>query len=286
MENGSLHNKTNLKVLIEKIEQKFTDILEYYQKIELIQNKNEFFEHHSIAILLFAREIENIIDKFNIEEGKDIYISQYSFSFKKVYAMKFHAIDIDYKFVKNSLDKIFELKMNLLNLIDEDPIEKKLKASTIDDIICPKEQDGYLLDIIRNAFNSNFHKFFIDNYVHNFIKLKIDGKNIYTKEVLLNLKMAKYTAQIIIFIKLFIKFYNYKKSDEKSNELTGEELKEARKNILNDEFVLTNFLLFELRHYNTKLTEDLTKDNEMALKIMCEFYVKLIKLIKQIENNI
>ena len=45
-------------------------------------------------------------------------------------------------------------------------------------------------------------------------------------------------------------------------------------------------LLFELRHYNTKLTEDLTKDNEMALKVMCEFYVKLIKLIKQIENNI
>ena len=285
MENGSLHNKTNLKVLIEKIEQKFTDILEYYQKIELIQNKNEFFEHHSIAILLFAREIENIIDKFNVEEGKDIYITQYSFSFKKVYAMKFHAIDIDYKFVKNSLDKIFELKMNLLNLIDEDPIEKKLKASTIDDIICPKEQDGYLLDIITNAFNSNFHKFFIDNYVHNFIKLKMDGKNIYTKEVLLNLKMAKYTAQIIIFIKLFIKFYN-NENNEKPESLTKEEHTKGHQNMLNDEFALTNFLLFELRPYETKLTEDLTKDNEMALKVMCEFYVKLIKLIKQIENNI
>ena len=282
MENGSLHNKTNLKVLIEKIEQKFADIFEYYQKIELIQNKNEFFEHHSIAILLFAREIENIIDKFNVEEGKDIYITQYSFSFKKVYAMKFHAIDIDYKFVKNSLDKILELKMNLLNLIDEDPIEKKLKASTIDNIICPKEKDGYLLDIITNAFNSNFHKFFIDNYVHNFIKLKMDGKNIYTKEVLLNLKMAKYTAQIIIFIKLFIKFYN----NEKPELLTKEEYIKGHQNMLNDEFALTNFLLFELRPYETKLTEDLTKDNEMALEALREIYHKLNEKIKQIENNI
>ena len=86
----------------------------------------------------------------------------------------------------------------------------------------------------------------------------------------------------ILFIKLFIKFYN----SEKSDELTKEEFIEACKNIINDEFVLTNFLLFELRHYDSKLTEDLTKDNEMALKVMCEFYVKLIKLIKQIENNI
>ena len=282
MENGILHDKTNLKILIKKIEQKFADILEYYQKIELIQNKNEFFEHHSIAILLFAREIENIIDKFNIEEGKDIYITQYSFSFKKVYAIKFHAIDIDYKFVKNSLDKILELKMNLLNLIDEDPIEKKLKASTIDSIICPKEKDGYLLDIIKNAFNSNFHKFFIDNYVHNFIKLKMDGKNIYTKEVLLNLKMAKYTAQIIIFIKLFIKFCGGGEPES----LTEEEYIESHQNMLNDEFALTNFLLFELRPYKTKLTEDLTKDNEMALEALREIYHKLIEKIKQIENNI
>ena len=282
MEDGSSHEKTKLEILLEKIEQKLIDVFEYYHKNGLVESQNEFIGHNSTVILLIVRELENIIDKFNVEEGKDIYITQYSFSFKKVYAMKFHAIDIDYKFVKNSLDKIFELKMNLLNLIDEDPIEKKLNSSTIDDIICPKEKDGYLLDIIRNAFNSNFHKFFIDNYVHYFIILKMLGKDIYTKEVLLKLKMAKYIAEIIIFIKLFIKFYNYKKSDE----LTEEELIEARKNILNDEFVLTNFLLFELRHYDTKLTEDLTKDNEMALKVMCEFYVKLIKLIKQIENNI
>ena len=282
MEDGSSHEKTKLEILLEKIEQKLIDVFEYYHKNGLVESQNEFIGHNSTVILLIVRELENIIDKFNVEEGKDISITQYSFSFKKVYAMKFHAIDIDYKFVKNSLDKIFELKMNLLNLIDEDPIEKKLKASTIDNIICPKEKDGYLLDIITNAFNSNFHKFFIDNYVHYFIILKMLGKDIYTKEVLLKLKMAKYIAEIIIFIKLFIKFYNYKKSDE----LTEEELIEARKNILNDEFVLTNFLLFELRHYDSKLTEDLTKDNEMALKVMCEFYVKLIKLIKQIENNI
>ena len=253
MEDGSSHEKTKLEILLEKIEQKLIDVFEYYHKNGLVESQNEFIGHNSTVILLIVRELENIIDKFKVQEGKDIKVRQYSFSFKKVYEMKFLAIDIDYKFVKNSLDKILELKMNLLNLIDEDPIEKKLKASTIDNIICPKEKDGYLLDIIKNAFNSNFHKFFIDNYVHYFIILKMLGKDIYTKEVLLKLKMAKYIAEIIIFIKLFIKFYNYKKSNEltedykKSNELTKEELTEAKKNILNDEFILTNFLLFELK---------------------------------------
>ena len=282
MEDGSSHEKTKLEILLEKIEQKLIDVFEYYHKNGLVESQNEFIGHNSTVILLIVRELENIIDKFKVQEGKDIKVRQYSFYFNKVYTMKLTHKDLDYEKIKNSLKKIKDLKMNLLNLIDEDPIEKKLKATTIDDIICPKEKDGYLLDIITNAFNSNFHKFFIDNYVHYFIILKMLGKDIYTKEVLLKLKMAKYIAEIIIFIKLFIKFYNYKKSDE----LTEEELIEARKNILNDEFVLTNFLLFELRHYNTKLTEDLTKDNEMALKVMCEFYVKLIKLIKQIENNI
>ena len=282
MEDGSSHEKTKLEILLEKIEQKLIDVFEYYHKNGLVESQNEFIGHNSTVILLIVRELENIIDKFKVQEGKDIKVRQYSFYFNKVYTMKLTHKDLDYEKIKNSLKKIKDLKMNLLNLIEEDPIEKKLKATTIDDIICPKEKDGYLLDIIRNAFNSNFHKFFIDNYVHYFIILKMLGKDIYTKEVLLKLKMAKYIAEIIIFIKLFIKFYNYKKSDE----LTEEELIEARKNILNDEFVLTNFLLFELRHYDTKLTEDLTKDNEMALKVMCEFYVKLIKLIKQIENNI
>ena len=281
MEDGSSHEKTKLEILLEKIEQKLIDVFEYYHKNGLVESQNEFIGHNSTVILLIVRELENIIDKFK-QEGKDIKVRQYSFYFNKVYTMKLTHKDLDYEKIKNSLKKIKDLKMNLLNLIEEDPIEKKLKATTIDDIICPKEKDGYLLDIIRNAFNSNFHKFFIDNYVHYFIILKMLGKDIYTKEVLLKLKMAKYIAEIIIFIKLFIKFYNYKKSDE----LTEEELIEARKNILNDEFVLTNFLLFELRHYDAKLTEDLTKDNEMALKVMCEFYVKLIKLIKQIENNI
>ena len=282
MEDGSSHEKTKLEILLEKIEQKLIDVFEYYHKNGLVESQNEFIGHNSTVILLIVRELENIIDKFKVQEGKDIKVRQYSFYFNKVYTMKLTHKDLDYEKIKKSLKKIKDLKMNLLNLIEEDPIEKKLKATTIDDIICPKEKDGYLLDIITNAFNSNFHKFFIDNYVHYFIILKMLGKDIYTKEVLLKLKMAKYIAEIIIFIKLFIKFYNYKKSDE----LTEEELIEARKNILNDEFVLTNFLLFELRHYNTKLTEDLTKDNEMALKVMCEFYVKLIKLIKQIENNI
>ena len=282
MEDGSSHEKTKLEILLEKIEQKLIDVFEYYHKNGLVESQNEFIGHNSTVILLIVRELENIIDKFKVQEGKDIKVRQYSFYFNKVYTMKLTHKDLDYEKIKNSLKKIKDLKMNLLNLIEEDPIEKKLKATTIDDIICPKEKDGYLLDIITNAFNSNFHKFFIDNYVHYFIILKMLGKNIYTKEVLLKLKMAKYIAEIIIFIKLFIKFYNYEKSDE----LTEEELIEASKNILNDEFVLTNFLLFELRHYNTKLTEDLTKDNEMALKVMCEFYVKLIKLIKQIENNI
>ena len=281
MEDGSSHEKTKLEILLEKIEQKLIDVFEYYHKNGLVESQNEFIGHNSTVILLIVRELENIIDKFK-QEGKDIKVRQYSFYFNKVYTMKLTHKDLDYEKIKNSLKKIKDLKMNLLNLIEEDPIEKKLKATTIDDIICPKEKDGYLLDIITNAFNSNFHKFFIDNYVHYFIILKMLGKDIYTKEVLLKLKMAKYIAEIIIFIKLFIKFYNYEKSDE----LTEEELIEARKNILNDEFVLTNFLLFELRHYDSKLTEDLTKDNEMALKVMCEFYVKLIKLIKQIENNI
>ena len=281
MEDGSSHEKTKLEILLEKIEQKLIDVFEYYHKNGLVESQNEFIGHNSTVILLIVRELENIIDKFK-QEGKDIKVRQYSFYFNKVYTMKLTHKDLDYEKIKKSLKKIKDLKMNLLNLIEEDPIEKKLKATTIDDIICPKEKDGYLLDIIRNAFNSNFHKFFIDNYVHNFIKLKMDGKNIYTKEVLLNLKMAKYTAQIIIFIKLFIKFYN----NEEPEKLTKEEYIKGLQNMLNDEFALTNFLLFELRPYETKLTEDLTKDNEMALEALREIYHKLNEKIKQIENNI
>ena len=211
MEDGSSHKKTKLEILLEKIEQKLIDVFEYYHKNGLVESQNEFIGHNSTVILLIVRELENIIDKFKVQEGKDIKVRQYSFYFNKVYTMKLTHKDLDYEKIKKSLKKIKDLKMNLLNLIEEDPIEKKLKASTIDNIICPKEKDGYLLDIIKNAFNSNFHKFFIDNYVHYFIILKMLGKDIYTKEVLLKLKMAKYIAEIIIFIKLFIKFYNYKK---------------------------------------------------------------------------
>ena len=168
MEDGSSHEKTKLEILLEKIEQKLIDVFEYYHKNGLVESQNEFIGHNSTVILLIVRELENIIDKFK-QEGKDIKVRQYSFYFNKVYTMKLTHKDLDYEKIKKSLKKIKDLKMNLLNLIEEDPIEKKLKATTIDDIICPKEKDGYLLDIIRNAFNSNFHKFFIDNYVHYFI---------------------------------------------------------------------------------------------------------------------
>ena len=96
--------------------------------------------------------------------------------------------------------------------------------------------------------------------------------------------MAKYIAEMILFFKIFIKYYNYENARE--IKITQEELKECSINLLNDKFALTNFLLFEVRHSETKLNDELTKDNEMALKVLIDFYLQIIKKIRLIENNI
>ena len=278
---GSSDSKNKLNKLLEKTNQKLTDILEYFQKKVIIKDNKEVLEHYYTIILLTVREIENIIDK--IKEKKEIKIPQYSFSFHKIYNMKLNIYDLG-KEIEKALNKIKALKRELLNLIDQELVEEKLNVSVIDDAICPYEHEHHLLDIIENAYDSNLNKFFIDNYIHNFIKLNIDGKNIYTKDVLLELKMAKYIAEIILFFKIFIKYYNYENARE--IKITQEELKECSINLLNDEFALTNFLLFEIRYSEEKLNDDLTKDNEMALKVLIDFYLEIIKKIRLIENNI
>ena len=122
MEDGSSHEKTKLEILLEKIEQKLIDVFEYYHKNGLVESQNEFIGHNSTVILLIVRELENIILKFKVQEGKDIKVRQYSFYFNKVYTMKLTHKDLDYEKIKNSLKKIKDLKMNLLNLLDESPI--------------------------------------------------------------------------------------------------------------------------------------------------------------------
>ena len=278
---GSSDSKNKLNKLLEKTNQKLTDILEYFQKKVIIKDNKEVLEHYYTIILLTVREIENIIDK--IKEKKEIKIPQYSFKFHKIYNMKLNIFDLG-KEIEKALNKIKALKRELLNLIDQELVEEKLNVSVIDDAICPYEHEHHLLHIIENSYNSNLNKFFIDNYIHNFIKLNIDGKNIYTKDILLELKMAKYIAEIILFFKIFIKYYNYKNARE--IKITPEELKECSINLLNDKFALTNFLLFEVRHSETKLNDELTKDNEMALKVLIDFYLQIIKKIRLIENNI
>jgi hypothetical protein len=277
---GGSYSRSKLIYFINMTEQKLNDISQYFQKIGKIERANPKFEHYTTIILIVLREIENIMDKLN--PGKENYLNvpQYNFSFKKLFNIRFKEVDFKDEIITNFKKKIINIKFYLSNLIPLEELETNLKYSVIEDIVNPNEKDP-LLNIIENAYKNNFHKFFINEYIHYFIKLKIDGKNIYTKEVLAEVKMAKYIAQILIFIKLFVKYVMAKK-----DQLSEEEIIQSSRYVFNEEFVLSNFILYECNMKTDKINPDLKNDNEMALGELIKFYLKLLQLIKLIKDKI
>jgi len=277
---GGLTTKTKLMEFLNMTEQKLTDILQYFQKFGKIEKTNPNFVHYSTIILLTLREIENILDKLNPEKDKSLYIPQYNFNFKKLYNIRFKAIDFSDDIITNFKKKIRNIRFNLSNLIEFKGLEENLKCSVIDDIVNPDENEP-LLNIIGNSYKNNFHNFFINEYIHDLIKFKLDGKNIYTKEFLTKIKMAKYIAQHLIFIKIFIKYVMSKKDT-----LSEEEIIQSSKDVFNEDFVLSDLLLYECNMKIDKINPNFKIDNEKALEEMSKFYLKLLQLIKQIEDKI
>ena len=266
--------------LIEMTEQRLNDILEFYQGKEKIEKSDKYYYEYSFIILLTLREIENILDKLNPEKDKSLYIPQYNFNFKKLYNIRFKAIDFSDDIITNFKKKIRNIRFNLSNLINHKELEENLKCSVIDDIVNPDENEP-LLNIIGNSYKNNFHNFFINEYIHDLIKFKMDGKSIYTKEFLTKIKMAKYIAQHLIFIKLFIKYVMSKKDT-----LSEEEITQSSRYAFNEDFVLSDLLLYECNMKTDKINPNLKSDNEKALEEMSKFYLKLLQLIKQIEDKI
>ena len=277
---GGINAKEKLKNLLDNTQERLDDIAEYYKNFGEIKKTDENFPHHSTIILITLREIENIMNKLSPGEDKTIKIPQYNYNLRKIYEMRFRGIDLDNEIITKFREKIGTNKIILANKINLDDLETNIKVSVIENIISTFDEI-YLYNIIENSYNSNFHKFFINNYVHDFIKIKMDGKNIYTKEILFKLKMAKYITRILIFTKLYAIYYNKEEKDK----LTENELKQSFKIVFNEESVMTNFLFYECKKREKQINPALLNDSKKALDELVHFYQKLLKLIMQIENK-
>ena len=275
-------SRQTLGVILKKTEQKFKDILEFYKPEKEIKKEDKCYLGHSIIILLTLREIE-IIEKF-LKEGKqynDISIPQYHFRIKKIYSFKFKHVNIMDETIQNFKKEIMKIYKELKKRLDDEFITEKFEVSVIDDVISPMENSGFLFKIIEMSFDSDLHSLYI-NYINEFIKLKLERKNIYTKEVLNKLKMIKYITQILLFIKIYIKLNGVIKEN-----LSKEELIECSRYISNDDEILTFFILLELKKPQDLFkSDDIKKDNEQALEELIDFNKKLLDIINKIEKNI
>ena len=277
---GGINAKEKLKNLLDNTQERLDDIAEYYKNFGELKKTDENFPHHSTIILITLREIENIMNKLALGEDKTIKTPQYNYNLRKIYELKFRGIDLDDGVVAEFKKKIETNKIILANKINLNDLETNIKVSVIENIISTFD-NIYLYKIIENSYNSNFHKFFINNYVHDFIKIKMDGKNIYTKEILLKLKMAKYISQILIFTKLYAIYYNKEEKDK----LTENELKQCFKIVFNEEFVMSNFLLYECKKREEQINPSLLNDSKKALDELVHFYPTLLKLIIKLEKK-
>lgn len=268
--------------LFDSTEKRLTDILKYYQGYgKKIEKQDKYYSQHSHIILLTIKEIEYLLEKTQPEKNPENKIPQYNLKTKKLYTIKlpqkeFNANDIslfqtNIKAIQNKLRDMLEIK----------DMKKLYNVSTIENISNPNENDGNFLKILENVYNCNFHKFFIDEYIHDLIKLKMDRENIYTNKVLSKLKMAKYIIQILLCLKIFIKY-----NTEEKQPLTSEEKKECSKIAFNDEFVLSNFLLFEGEKKEEGIQSFLIEDNTIAIEELTLLYHELLNIIKQIEDNL
>jgi len=250
--------------ILKKAEQKFDDILNYYKDFKDLKN-DKYFKQHSIIISLTLLEIEKM--KENVFK-----IPQYSFKYKKKFCVEINAENIDKNIVNIFLEKIEKIKTDLENLIGIGKICDNLEISVYDDIIELTDDD--LINIIKDVYDSNLHEFYL-NYLQELIKQKANDN--YTKYKLDHLKIVKYITQILIFIKLFVK-YKIEKLDPLTNEVIN-------KISLNEEKSLVNFSLILISNTNVKLETFLSDNNDRALNELTNFYKVISKIIEKLEKN-
>ena len=281
-----------LGLILRKTEQRFKDISEFYKPEKEITKEDKYYMGHCIIILLTLREIE-ILENFlkekkslnketkEVEQYKDILIPQYHFGIKKIYSFKFKHINIMDEKIQNFKKEIMKIHKELKKRLDDELITEQFNVSVIDDITSPMENSGFIFKIIEMSFDSDLHSLYID-YINEFIILKLQKNDIFTKEVLIKLKMIKYITQILLFIKIYIKLNGVTKDN-----LSKEELKECSKYITNDAVILTHFNLLELKKTQDIFkSDDIIKDNELALEELINFNKKIIDIINKIEKNI
>ena len=281
-----------LGLILEKTEQRFKVIEEFYKPEKEITKEDKYYMGHCIIILLTLREIE-ILENFlkekkslnketkEVEQYKDILIPQYHFGIKKIYSFKFKHINIMEEKIQNFKKEIMKIHKELKKRLDDELITEQFNVSVIDDITSPMENSGFIFKIIEMSFDSDLHSLYID-YINEFIILKLQKNDIFTKEVLIKLKMIKYITQILLFIKIYIKLNGVTKDN-----LSKEELKECSKYITNDAVILTHFNLLELKKTQDIFkSDDIIKDNELALEELINFNKKIIDIINKIEKNI
>ena len=281
-----------LGLILEKTEQRFKVIEEFYKPEKEITKEDKYYMGHCIIILLTLREIE-ILENFlkekkslnketkEVEQYKDILIPQYHFGIKKIYSFKFKHINIMEETIQNFKKEIMKIHKELKKRLDDELITEQFNVSVIDDITSPMENSGFIFKIIEMSFDSDLHSLYID-YINEFIILKLQKNDIFTKEVLIKLKMIKYITQILLFIKIYIKLNGVTKDN-----LSKEELKECSKYITNDAVILTHFNLLELKKTQDIFkSDDIIKDNELALEELINFNKKIIDIINKIEINI
>ena len=281
-----------LGLILEKTEQRFKVIEEFYKPEKEITKEDKYYMGHCIIILLTLREIE-ILENFlkekkslnketkEVEQYKDILIPQYHFGIKKIYSFKFKHINIMEETIQNFKKEIMKIHKELKKRLDDELITEQFNVSVIDDITSPMENSGFIFKIIEMSFDSDIHSLYID-YINEFIILKLQKNDIFTKEVLIKLKMIKYITQILLFIKIYIKLNGVTKDN-----LSKEELKECSKYITNDAVILTHFNLLELKKTQDIFkSNDIIKDNELALEELINFNKKIIDIINKIEINI
>ena len=262
-----MNDKELIKQILKKTEEKFDefdDILNYYKGFKNLKN-DKYFNQHSIVISLTLLEIEKM--KENVFK-----IPQYSFKYKKKFCVEIEAKEIDKNTINKFLEKIEKIKADLENLIGIGKICDNLEISVYDDIIELTDDD--LINIIKDVYDTNLHDFYL-NYLQELIKQKANDN--YTKYKLNHLKIVKYITQILIFIKLFVK-YKIEKLDPLTNEVIN-------KISLNEEKSLVNFSLILISNTIVKLETFLSDDNDKALNELTNFYKVISQIIEKLEKN-
>ena len=273
-----------LKQILEKTEERLNDILEFYRGKKELKKEDKHFTQHSTIIVMTLLEIELIKNNINIEPNQELQIHQYNFKFKKPYFFKIDSNKCDKKIISEFNVKIDKIREELLDIINIGDLCENFGISVIDDIFCKNEERDYIQEIIEKAYNSNFHKFFI-NYIHELFRIKESDNDIYIKENLHKFKMVKYITQILIFFKLYIEYKIRKKE-----ELTVPEFVECHKNVLKEDKILTYFSLNLLGNSQSKVKSNLSEHNKKALNELTSFYHLIFKITEQnsakIKNNI